>query len=703
MVKKNLFISLALFGLLFSTMPPACFADASAQLEQAETYKQNEQYEQAEAIYRGIVTDYPGTDEAFQAQKNLALLYIKTARYPAARQEVDALLTNFADHPELPGEVYNLAEQYWSIKRKRYEDAKSLYEYIAENHSDSDLAIKARAWAAGADILLGNDAAAQAGIDALIRDFAEDPELARVLLGLGNINWNHEKYNWSRQLYQHTFERDPQGPLAIKAKAGAARSDILLGNDAAAQAGIDALIRDFAEDPGLAGVLFGLGNYNWRRNKYNWSRQLYQHTFERDPQGPLAMQAKARVARADILLGNDALAQSGIDALIRDFAEDLGLAGVLFGLGNYSWRRNKYNWSRQLYQHTFERDPQGPLAMQAKARVAKADILLGNDALAQSGIDALIRDFAEDPELAGVLLGLGNNMWKVFKKYNWSRQLYQHTFETDPQGPLAMQAKAGAARADILLGNDAAAQAGIDAVIRDFAEDPELAGVLLGLGNDSWSREKYDWAAELYQYVIDNWPKTEHEMRAKTGIAKLNISLGNDADTQAAIDSLIADFNDHPRLPWAVFVIGEEYYNDGFRRENEGLDAEAKDSFTKAIAVWERIITQLPESQSIDLKHAYYFSAVCYRRIGEYEKAIEYYQEVVVNWPDYQFAWHAQYVIGRTYQYLKRSGAMLESEADPKIKAAYERVLQDYPGCRAARAARSWLNYHQESKQGEQK
>ncbi|GAG31772.1 unnamed protein product, partial [marine sediment metagenome] len=251
--------------------PPECFADVSAQLEQADAYMKDKNYEQAEAIYRDIVTNYPGTDEAFQAQKNLALLYIKTTRYPAARQEVDTLLTNFADHPELPGEVCNLAEQYWHRSRKRYEDAKSLYEYIAENHSDSDFAIWARTWAAGADILLlGNDAAAQAGIDALIRDFAEDPELAGVLWELGNINWRRKKYNWSRQLYQHTLERDPQGPLAIRAKARAAGSDILLGNDAAAQAGIDALIRDFAEDPGLAGVLLGLGNINWNHKKYNW-------------------------------------------------------------------------------------------------------------------------------------------------------------------------------------------------------------------------------------------------------------------------------------------------------------------------------------------------------------------------------------------------------------------------------------------------
>ena len=40
----------------------------SGQFEQAETYKQNQQYELAEAIYKDIATNLPGTDEALQAR-----------------------------------------------------------------------------------------------------------------------------------------------------------------------------------------------------------------------------------------------------------------------------------------------------------------------------------------------------------------------------------------------------------------------------------------------------------------------------------------------------------------------------------------------------------------------------------------------------------------------------------------------------------
>ena len=42
---------------------------------------------------------------------------------------------------------------------------------------------------------------------------------------------------------------------------------------------------------------------------------------------------------------------------------------------------------------------------------------------------------------------------------------------------------------------------------------------------------------------------------------------------------------------------------------------------------------------------------------------------------------------------LKHRGS-LRSQTDPKIKAAYEQLLEKYPDCSAARIARRWLNQY---------
>jgi tetratricopeptide (TPR) repeat protein len=151
------------------------------------------------------------------------------------------------------------------------------------------------------------------------------------------------------------------------------------------------------------------------------------------------------------------------------------------------------------------------------------------------------------------------------------------------------------------------------------------------------------------------------------------------------LDQLIADFNDQPALPEAVFVIGEQYYNLAFQCEKAGLSAKAKDKFQKAIEVWGRIITEL--SPSSTTTEAYYFSAACYRHLDQYETAIDYYQKVVNDWPDYQYAWNAQFMIARCLDRLARSGAISKADAAPIIRQACENLLNNYPDSMAVNAA----------------
>ena len=221
----------------------------------------------------------------------------------------------------------------------------------------------------------------------------------------------------------------------------------------------------------------------------------------------------------------------------------------------------------------------------------------------------------------------------------------------------------------------------------------------------AWEYRKlanYSRANELDQYVIDRWPEDVQAMWAKMDMAKTDIALGDYAAADKTVDILIADFNNHPEMPTAIFMLGEQYYNKAFTCENQGQTADAKSHFQKAIAVWERIINELPESRFATAQ-AYDFSATCYQRLGECEKAIEYYQRVVDNWPDYKYAWNAQFLIGHNYKWLLVAGAVTESEAFTRRKDAYLRVVENYPDCPAAPAARKWLEYNLKTYQGGQR
>lgn len=108
-------------------------------------------------------------------------------------------------------------------------------------------------------------------------------------------------------------------------------------------------------------------------------------------------------------------------------------------------------------------------------------------------------------------------------------------------------------------------------------------------------------------------------------------------------------------------------------------EIKSQEHLNKAKDVWEKVIAQCPQSRSIGLQHAHYFTAVCYRRLGQYEDALAHYQNVVDNWPDYQYAWSAQYLVGSCYENLKKSGSLPASEASLKIEQSYKIVVEKYP------------------------
>jgi TolA-binding protein len=84
----------------------------------------------------------------------------------------------------------------------------------------------------------------------------------------------------------------------------------------------------------------------------------------------------------------------------------------------------------------------------------------------------------------------------------------------------------------------------------------------------------------------------------------------------------------------------------------------------------------------------------CYDKLSEYEKSIEFYSKVVNDYPDYDRAWYALFMVGRNYERLQKAGAVSKTQAEQQIKAAYKQLLEKYPDCETANIASRWLSKH---------
>jgi tetratricopeptide (TPR) repeat protein len=318
----------------------------------------------------------------------------------------------------------------------------------------------------------------------------------------------------------------------------------------------------------------------------------------------------------------------------------------------------------------------------------KSYVAQGDDTAAEAAVDKLLTNFNDNPLIARAVWDTGQ-YYRDLKKYEKANRLYKHVVEHWPKAEHALWAQADLIKSYLALGDDPNAQAAVDKLLTNFNDNPLIARAI---HDTAWEYRKlanYGRANELDRYVIDRWPEDVQAMWAKMDMAKTDIVLGNYAGADKTVDILMTDFSDQPEVATAIFMLGEQYYNKAFQFENESREAEAKEHFRKAIAIWERIINELPRSSMTP--QAYYFAARCYETLGEYDYAANYYQMVIDKWPDYQYSDYAHFLLARCFEKLANSGSIPKNEAAVMIRHTCEKLLADYPNSQIVKATNNLL------------
>ena len=684
MSTKTFLISTVLFGVLLLVAAGLYFAGTSELLEQAQTYKQEGNYEQAEAIYQQIVSNYPGTDDALEAQKQLALIYIATDRQQQADAAFGQLVTDFYEHPGISQAVWQIAKEYEQIKK--YDKALEFHQYNVERFSPDMYAMWSQVEIVYSLIDSDDAADADAACDKLITVFSEQEtlpkEIHQVAMRYSGSGQSKKAYT----LHQYNVEHFPdyKGLDVIWSQSELIRLDLQAGFYESACAGAKVLLGWPPDQNDLPREIHVTAKRFAEAGKHDKAYELYRYNIEHFPKDMYAMWSQVEIAYAHINGGDFAAADSACAQLMSLFSDQESLPKEVYQVAEAYNKANRSDKAVELCRYIVERWPSSDHALWAQRDLTIRSIDADDEFAAQAAVDKLLSDFCEHQGISQVIHAVAQHYERAKGNLEKALELHRYNVEHFSSDMYAMWSQVEIVYSHIRDGNDTGADEAFGKLVTLFAEQPTLPKEIYQVGDEYAKVLNYDKAGALYQYVIANWPDTEYEMWAKSGIIKLDIYFGNDANVQPALDQLIADYNDHPALPEAVFQIADEYYNKAIRHTKERRNNQANDFYLKAIAVWQKMIQELPLSAKYTPR-AYYCSAVVYsQELGEYLKGIEYYQIIVDNWPDYKYAWHAQYFIGKYYEKLRDSGSLPESEANPKIEQTYEAVIKKYPDSKSA-------------------
>ena len=387
-------------------------------------------------------------------------------------------------------------------------------------------------------------------------------------------------------------------------------------------------------------------------------------------------------------------------------AEELAQAKVHRRMAYYEvpedLKSTYYGQAEQMYESVVQNYPGTDTALQAQRDLVILYILLEKPADRQTALGKLKSDFATNPKLPAALHWIARNSEslevRAADKYEVAKSIYQYIIDHCPDSNHAAQTPLDILRGQALsfidAGNDAAAEATIDKMITDFAGHRRLSSILYSVAKRYEELSKHPQSNTLYQKVIQHCPGSKHAARARMDIRKVNIAqliqAGDNTAAETEVDSLIADPPTAVHLGDVVARSGQEYYRQGLQYESQGLEAQARACFEKAAATWQKVT--LEEAVKVDVaQYSYYLWGDCCRRLGWYAESIQHYQKLADDYPDYKTLWHGLFMIGRNYQSMAKEGLIAKSEANTKTKAAYQRLTETHPDCKAARAANRWL------------
>ena len=312
-----------------------CAADGASEFTQGKTYQKAGQYEQAEAVYQSVVSNYPGTNYALQSQKRIAIVNIKMRRFDAVDAAVNKLKTDFASEPNLPAVLYSVAKTY-EISKHHVQRAQSLYQYIGQSCS-GPFAEKSQLDSLKINILGLIEAddltGAASAVSSLKTSYSDNSYLPTVLYMIGKRHDRNGVLNEAAKTYQGIIDNYSGSSSAAKARLDLRKVQIfgyIEADDANSVSAVSQLVSEFSSDSYLPAVLWLIAEKYERCEQYAAAKSLSQQIVQNYPNSPQAKKAAICAQKNQLIMDIDAgqAVESGVNQLIMDFSDnpDLPLA-----------------------------------------------------------------------------------------------------------------------------------------------------------------------------------------------------------------------------------------------------------------------------------------------------------------------------------------------------------------------------------------
>lgn len=210
-----------------------------------------------------------------------------------------------------------------------------------------------------------------------------------------------------------------------------------------------------------------------------------------------------------------------------------------------------------------------------------------------------------------------------------------------------------------------------DNFIKLFPNSPETPSVLAAAGALYYNHRQYDLAKKYYKTMVTKFPKAQQKSIGLVSLMNSYFFLGQYKDAEiVAKKILVTPDMPEKQVEIARSRIGESIFKNGEKLEQEGKYLEAAKEYRRVFEDAAEYVTFVDQ--------ALFRSARNFEQAGEWNKAIETYEILLVNYPDSKLILPALNNIAADYK---------ELEDYLNVAKTNERIFELFPGTPDAESA----------------
>lgn len=648
-----------------------------------------------------------------QQQKDELFSLIDSRDYSLVQSKIDQLLVNSAHDPGLPAALFDLAGRWRDVEE--FDRAGDLYQQVTTLSSDSGLADNARfgmaSMAMKQELKVKDFAKAQVELDQLLAEFADHPEAAANIQSAAKQHEWSWKFDEAGELYARIIQQYPDSDLADDARYGQANMVVHRHlkdkNFSQARVELDKLVNDFPSHPDIASSIFSAARQHEWSWKFEEAKEIFSLILNRYPDSDVA--EDARYGRANMAVHhrlkekNFSQARMELNKLLSEFPNHPDAASSLF----LAARQHEWSWNfkeaNALYARLIHQYPDSEHVNEAWDALGITQNLEtvreGSTGEALQAAEEIATMYSAEDVGVNLLHGLAAEAYFKLNDYDLAAALAQTVVDgSQPvDDHVAVWSYVYLAREEIEAGNDQGVVTLCDRLLLDYKDYWHMPYPVYFIAEIYAERGETAKMAPLMQRIADYAPVNLQNQLAREIITLLQEVRQHDfSGVQTRRDGLLASYTAQSGLDNAVghslLLMAEAFYKEGFRLENAGQGALSGEAFMMVVETVNQLVQRYPTQENIPT--ALYIAAESHRRQGAWQEAIAVYQKIVNDWPESEKVLSSHYLIGDSYEQLKKSGQIEEAVANDQTRLAYEQLVSNYPESKAAKAAQNWLKNH---------